>query len=261
MTGKTRRTIEDRLFPVREWDTGWRLSLQADQAGYQCVPRARLVHLEDYQSVEGAIFGPLEGFVDVTTLGLPDVVLAKFETIEGPGPAIGCNLTAEDIAAIVEALNRASLNPNAGIPRGVLTWPGREVWHGTDPDSAADILGFGVRMAVCGQGYFGRAFYVADEQGLAVENYANFSGEDAGAVLRLRISDEARILDLRNAVDAAAWTAVATEIGRPDFDRVARRAGISGVYDRSMGGLAIYDPGVLTPLEIVPLPRSLDPGP
>ena len=261
MTVKTRRTIEDRLFPPREWDTGWSLSLQADHAGYQCCPRLRLDHLEDYETVEGLIRGPFSGFVDVTTLGLPGPVLAKFARGDGDNPAIGCNLSVEDVAAIVDALNRASLNPNAGIPRGALSWPGREVWHGTDLDAATDILAFGVRMEASGQGYFGRAFYVADDREIAIENYANFSGEEAGAVLRLIIADGANILDLRNPIDAEAWKAFEKEIGNPEFDRIARRAGIAGVYDRSMGGLAFYDPRMITPLEISPVSPRPDLAP
>ena len=260
VTGKTQRTIEGRLFPPREWDTGWSLSLQADRVGYQCSPRLRL-DLEDYETVEGLIQGPFPGFVDVTTLGLPGPVLAKFALGDGNYPAIGCNLDLEDVAAIVDALNHASLNPNAGIPRGALSWPGREVWHGTDMGAATDILACGVRMEASGQGYFGRAFYVTDDRDIAIENYANFSGEEAGAVLRLIIADGANILDLRNPIDAKAWKSVEREIGNPDFDRIARRAGIAGVYDRSMGGLAIYDPRMITPLEISPVSPGSDPAP
>jgi hypothetical protein len=57
----------------------------------------------------------------------------------------------------------------------------------------------------------------------------------------------ARILDLRNAADAKNWTDSGLErrVGEDGFAALARRTGIDGVYDRSVGGLAIYNPSVL----------------
>lgn len=94
---------------------------------------------------------------------------------------------------------------------------------------------------------FPERFYVAEEAGLARSNYAEFSDEGGGSVLALTITDGARILDLRNEADAKIWTGsgLAGRVSEDGFARLARRAGVDGVYDRSVGGLAIYNPAVL----------------
>lgn len=243
---KTERTHDGapgRLFPPITWDAGWSLSLQADKAGYACHPRALLAALEDYEAVEAVIHGPFAGPVDPTALGLPAELAAKFSPLE-PGDviSIGSLLTRDDIACLRAAIDAACLNPNAGVPKGEIGWEGRQVFHGTSVDAAEDILANGIQMGSSSGGYFGEGFYVADEEALARESYADFS-DGPGAVLAFSIESGARILDLRNMDDARRWSTsgLTDSIGRPGFSGFARRAGIDGVYDRSMGGLAIFN--------------------
>jgi len=248
-TFRTHEEAPGRLFPSLTWDNGWSLSLQADAAGYACTPRARLETLEDYEAVEGVIYGPFAQCVDPRMLGLPRRVVAKFTPLEdGFSPAIGQNLTRSDIEAITACLILAGMNPNAGVPRGAIGWAGRDIWHGTSEEAAEDILENGIDMAASARGYFGEAFYAADERALASSNYAGFSEDEGpGAVLAMTIAPGARILDLRNSADFTAWNAsgLPARLGERGLARLARRAGVDGVYDRSVGGLAIYNPSIL----------------
>ncbi|MCZ7861717.1 hypothetical protein O9X98_10005 [Agrobacterium salinitolerans] len=240
----TRSEEGGQLFPPMTWDHGWLLSLQADRAGYQCSPKARLETLEDYETVEAKIDGPHGTLVDPHTMELPPLVAAKFPHLRvGGGPSLGAKLTWDDVEAVVHAIRMAGQRPNNGVPRGVVGWAGRTVYHGTADEDAADILESGVVVGR-GDGYFGRAFYVAEDGALAKSNYAEFSGDDAGGtVLEVTIEEGARILDLRNDEDYRAWSAsgLPNFLGTPDFDRRARQSGVDGVYDRSVGGLAIYN--------------------
>jgi hypothetical protein len=237
-----------RLFPARTWDVGWTLSLQADAAGYACTPRRRLDRLEDYDTVEVMISGPFPQPVDVTTLGLPEHLVAKFILLtDAFSVPLGLNLTWEDISELHTAIDRACVTPNAGVPPGHIGWAGRDVYHGTDPDSAGDILTNGVNMDASHKGYLGQGFYVAEEEALARSNYAEFSEEGGGSVLAMTISDTARVLDLRNEMDAKIWneSGLANRVWEDGFARSARLKGVDGVYDRSVGGLAIYNLSVL----------------
>jgi hypothetical protein len=259
-TFRTYPAAPGRLFPPQHWDTGWTLSLQADLAGYVCAPRLRLDRLEDYERVEAMITGPFPHPVDPGTLDLPEAVLARFTALEpGGGPAIGQGLSWAEVDALRAALDRAGLNPNAGVPRGRIGWSGQEVYHGTDPGSAWDILENGVLMDASHKGYLGQAFYVAEEAGLARSNYAEASEDGEGVVLVATIREGARILDLRNAEDAKIWTrlGLAQRVGEDGFARIARRLGVDGVYDRSVGGLAIYDPNALEGVRVC----GVTPGP
>lgn len=97
------------------------------------------------------------------------------------------------------------------------------------------------------KGYLGQGFYVAEEEALARSNYAEFSEEGGGSVLAMTISDTARVLDLRNEMDAKIWneSGLANRVWEDGFARSARLKGVDGVYDRSVGGLAIYNLSVL----------------
>lgn len=248
-TYRTMSEAPGRLFPERLWDSGWSLSLQADAAGYACSPRRRLERLEDYETVEAMIAGPFRQSVDPRALDLlPGPVLDKF-TCPGPGngPALGLDLTWDDVACLVKAIDRACLNPNAGIPPGNLGWAGLDVFHGTDQASAADILAHGVNLDASHKGYLGQGFYVAEDADYARSNYADFSGGDGGSVLVMTISESARIIDLRNAEDAKRWTALGLGklVSADGFARIARLSGVDGCYDRSVGGLAIYNTSIL----------------
>jgi hypothetical protein len=248
------KRINDRLFPETTWDHGWSLSLQADRTGYQCAPHERFETLEEYTSVEGVIYGPFGGDVDPLTLDLPEHVANKFVPLEMTSPSIGCKLTWDDVEAIKQAILRASLNPNAGVPRGVIGWAMTDVYHGTSSEAAEDIIENGIAMHKSDGGYFGQGFYVAEEEVLARSNYADFSDdEDGGVVIKLEIKDGARILDMRNAEDAEFWvtSGLAGAIGECDFAARAVRAGVDGLYDRSFGGLVIYNPDAVECLGLV----------
>ncbi|MDW9478828.1 hypothetical protein GOB57_09005 [Sinorhizobium meliloti] len=251
----TARTLEDgRLFPAMTWDHGWLLSLQADSAGYQCSPKKRLPTLEDYETVEAMIDGPHGTVVDPHTLGLPPEVAAKFQPLEiGGGPSLGARLTWTDVEAVVHAIRMASRYPNNGVPRGAVGWAGRTVFHGTSGEHADDILHNGI-VAGRGDGYFGKAFYAAEHEDLAKSNYADFSGDEGGgAVIEVTIQEGARILDMRNADDARELenTGLMAHLGAQDFDRRARALGIDGIYDRSVGGVAIYNARIVSEPELV----------
>lgn len=231
------------------WDHGWMLSIQADKAGYQCSPKKRLETLEEYDTVEVKIDGPHGMVVDPHTMEFPIEVAAKFPHLEtGGGPSIGGNLTWTDVEAVIDAIRKASFRPNAGVPRGIVGWAGRTVYHGTSMEDGEAIMANGIDVRH-GDGYFGRAFYVAEERELAASNYAEFSGdEDGGAILEVMIEEGARILDLRNEEDSTTWinSGLVELLGTPDFDQKARRKGIDGIYDRSVGGLAIYNASVVS---------------
>lgn len=249
------KRINGRLFPAITWDHGWSLSLQGDKNGYHCEPKERLETLEEYTSLECVIYGPFNEDVDPSTLDLPETVVRKFVPIEMSAPSIGVMLTWGDIEIIKRAIQQAILTPNAGIPRGVIGWRMRDVFHGTSAASAEDIIENGVDMQKTNGGYFGQGFYVADDEALARSNYADFSDDDeGGVVVKFEIKDGARIIDMRNAVDAAFWSSsgLADDIGRPDFAARAVKAGVDGVYDRSVGGLAIYNAQALECQGLVP---------
>ena len=247
-TFRTMCEAPGRLFPPREWGSGWSLSLQADVAGYACAPKRRLDRLEGYDTVEAMISGPFPQPVDVATLGLPESLVSKFVPLtDAWSVSLGLNLTWDEVRELHAAIDRGCMNPNSGIPPGRIGWAGRDVYHGTDPASAGDILTNGVNMDASHKGYLGQGFYVAVEEGLARSNYAEFSGEGGGSVLTMTISDRARILDLRNEADAKIWneSGLASRVWEDRFARSVRLKGVDGVYDRSVGGLAIYNLSVL----------------
>ena len=249
------RRIEGRLFPAIKWDHGWSLSLQADRSGYQCFPKERFETLEEYSAVEAVIYGPFSAPVDPSTLELPTHVVQKFVPLDVSAPSIGCKLTWDDVLSVKGAILRASLHPNAGVPRGVIGWSLQNVYHGASLEDAEGIVERGISIHKSAGGYFGQAFYVAEDEALARSNYADFSdGDEAGAVVSFEIKEAARIIDMRNSVDAAFWTesGLAEKIGMKDFARLAVQAGVDGVYDRSFGGLAIYNSNAVECRGLIP---------
>lgn len=105
MEALTDRTFEGRLFPAEDFGQGWSLSLQGDKAGYACAPRERLEHLEDYDQLEGVIYGPGDAPVSIADLGLPARTAAKFEETYSGGVAVGAKLTWDDINEIKIAIS------------------------------------------------------------------------------------------------------------------------------------------------------------
>lgn len=131
-------------------------------------------------------------------------------------------------------------------------WRGASVWHGTSVEAAKSIQKDGVSVDLS-MGYFGQAFYVADNRDLAKSNYADM--EDDGAIVELRLSKTARILDLRRGEDVDRWqaTGMGNKIHLPDFAARMRGLGIDGIYDNSVGGLAIYNSKAIEVTAVTPV--------
>jgi hypothetical protein len=123
------------------------------------------------------------------------------------------------------------------------SWAGEVVYHGTGRAHASAITKH-LEIQPTG-GYFGNAFYVADSPKLAKNAYADVS-DDEPVVLMFRINENAKILDLREEDAWERWAKLANMIYRSDCSEQMVKAGVDGIYDRSVGGLAIYNPKVIT---------------
>lgn len=126
-------------------------------------------------------------------------------------------------------------------------WANEVVYHGTGRAHVGSIQKRVDITKSCG--YFGWGFYVADDPKLAKSNYADFS-EDEPVILMFRIAPNARIADLRVESPLAVTLTKILHSGRglsdPGKPAQLVAAGVDGVYDRSVGGLCIYNPKVLT---------------
>lgn len=128
------------------------------------------------------------------------------------------------------------------------------VYHGTDKESAKDIVANGVDMDKSAAGYFGTGFYTTPNADLAKSNYADFADdEDApGVVLAFEVSPDAQLLDLRDNDDWIKYRDIkyrgvkASDLRhRPEFHRIMVELGIDGLYDNSFEGWVFYNPNVL----------------
>ncbi|MFL9610966.1 hypothetical protein ACKF11_12845 [Methylobacillus sp. Pita2] len=125
------------------------------------------------------------------------------------------------------------------------------LYHGTDMESAENIINHGVDINKCTKGYFGQGFYLATNVELAIANYADFSGED-GAVIAFVVPSIKDVLDLREVDDSARYTEkLSKDIGSDQLPNLAIKNGIDGVFDRSFGGVVIYNPNAITPIGLV----------
>jgi hypothetical protein len=135
-----------------------------------------------------------------------------------------------------------SIDPESVPVKG---WAGRIMFHGTSKKGAESIYKHGIKQNKSNKGYFGRGFYMASDYDLAKSNYADFSeDEDGGAVITVKIKDNANILDLRDAIDSEKYMLVSKNgrlIGDDNFDKVMVTAGVDGLFDRSFGGVVIYN--------------------
>lgn len=253
----TRRTLEDRLFPILNEALGWEISAQADRAGYACSPREKLDSLESYETVEVLIRSPWGATPDLGS----NPAFSRFIPLDGTSSMVAGNVPVSDLKEISEALIQAVMhNPNFGCPRGRLLWSGKTIYHGTDSVSAHDIVQNGVDLSQCERGYFGLGFYAADVEATARSNYADFSGESGGDVVQGDIAEGANILDMRNCEDQRVWDSgrFSDKVHLPAFPKEMRMAGIDGVYDRSFGGVVIYNPACLQNIRISPSPERED---
>ena len=125
-------------------------------------------------------------------------------------------------------------------------WQGTTLYHGTSKEGAQDILTNGIDNAKSTKGYFGRGFYMAEDRNLAQSNYADFADdEEPGVVLKIKINENANILDLRSPKHWDIYQKVTQKgrlVPRDDFDQIMTRNGIDGIYDNSFGGVVIFNP-------------------
>ena len=248
------------LFPAEQFGD-LTLSVQAG-TGYLSFPQTDLPNLADYQSVEIGIFAwGREERLDLATMGFPEEVANLFnpKLSAGVSGLIAGYVPQDKITLVRAALIGAAQSPNAGYPTGSVAWAGRTVYHGTSLAAAQEILSGGISPDFLEAGYFGRAFYVTDQESVARDNYA-LASEDGGAVLKMRITEApGRVLDLRNAKDWECWanSGLQGALGNEEFRILAlKNHHIAGVYDRSMEGLAIYDLQILEDIELMPDPDT-----
>ena len=127
-------------------------------------------------------------------------------------------------------------------------WRGTTVYHGTH-SGAVESIADGLRVPETG-GYFGNAFYTAASNASAHMTWAPDAVAEHGgepAVLAVKISPTANILDLRVEKDAAAWFAISKKkhMGATDWHDFMTSNGIDGVFDRSTMGVAIFNPSAI----------------
>ena len=123
------------------------------------------------------------------------------------------------------------------------------VFHGTDAESAKNIMENGLDLSKCDRGYFGKAFYVTTDKDLAESNYADFSGEEeGGVVLEFEMNPINRVLDLRKPEDWDSYSdlkykgrKITDFMGIDEFPLIMKSLGIDALYDRSNDAFAIYN--------------------
>lgn len=132
-------------------------------------------------------------------------------------------------------------------------WTGRIVYHGTDKKSYEDILKRGIDMNKSSKGYFGKGFYTTPDKDLAKSNYADFTGEDEddAIVIKLRVNENAKILDLRSEEGSEKYMKLKLdkELYRDDLDKLMVRNGVDGLVDNSFEGLVMYNPKMISVVE------------
>ncbi len=148
-------------------------------------------------------------------------------------------------------IDQYSIDPEQ-VPVG--EWAGRMMFHGTSTEGAISITGEGINNEKSNSGYFGPGIYLASDHTLARDNYAEFSDDATGGkVVAIRIKPDARILDLRDSADwdtYVKYSGGGKDVSRPDFDKQMVKAGIDGLFDRSFGGVVIYNPKAVEALKL-----------
>lgn len=149
-----------------------------------------------------------------------------------------------------EQLTPEEIKKYSTDPENVKDWRGHIVFHGTSKEAAEDIVKNGIDNEKSNKGYFGKGFYATSDEDLANKNYAEFQNEGNGDVVAIKISKNARILDLRNEKDSEVYkkSGLENDQWRDNYDELMVQHGIDGIFDRSFGGVVIYNPKVLTPV-------------
>ena len=198
----------------------------------QGLPSTESLEAEGYDAVR------IEG---TETQPEQTITIGTIKAAEGRAEAQPQTLDQAQQAQMEAIIKENSIDPEDVPIKG---FAGRTVFHGTDKKAATNIVDMGVDVAKSTGGYFGKGFYVATDAGLAQSNYAEFSDdEDGGAVVPVKIKSEANILDLRSEGDWETYKKVTEgkSVGDPNFDQIMRDAGIDGLFDRSFGGVVIYN--------------------
>lgn len=119
------------------------------------------------------------------------------------------------------------------------------IFHGTELPYAKNIVDNGIDLTKCSKGYFGTGFYCATSHELAESNYANMADEPA--IVAMRLNKDANILDLRTESGFAFYQKHQIEnvLGSDNLVEIMRKLKVDGLYDRSFGGMVIYNPKAL----------------
>jgi len=130
----------------------------------------------------------------------------------------------------------------------ISNWKNAIVFHGTNTSGAKSITKE-IRVPETG-GYFGNAFYAACHNEAAHHTWAQDAAASNGGkpvVLAFRIGRHARILDMRNEQDCDSMMQLQgnLQISDPEFHKKMASRGVDGVFDRSIMGVAIFNPTVL----------------
>ncbi len=129
---------------------------------------------------------------------------------------------------------------------------GKIFFHGTSKEGAKNIRTNGVDNSKSNKGYFGVGFYLAEDFDLAKSNYADWAEDgEEGVVLGFVIKPESNILDLRESADFEVYQRISQQgrlVGRDDFDNLMVKNGVDGLYDNSFGGIVIYNPDAIYPV-------------
>jgi hypothetical protein len=127
------------------------------------------------------------------------------------------------------------------------------VYHGTDSNSARDIMRNGIDISKVSGGYFGWAFYTTEDYNLAKSNYADWAEEEdvegEGVILKFKVDPSAKILDLRREDDWDFY--VKTQHDKHYHTlrgslRIYNQFGVDAIYDRSNNSLMVFNPKILT---------------
>jgi hypothetical protein len=176
--------------------------------------------------------------------------------LEGPAPAA---VSPKQDADYLNAVNRGDMETaqrmvdNASKAAGFSL----NVYHGTTKAGKEDILNRGVDMMKSHKGYFGQGFYTGTEEDTA-RQYAEEEEDLGGAILRLAVSDDARLLDLTKSDDWDKYNSltyngrkIAQLISSDNFAEIMQSVGVDGLYDRSFGGWIFYRSDIFKSSEVV----------
>lgn len=127
----------------------------------------------------------------------------------------------------------------------------KNLFHGTDLESAKDIKKYGIDISKGSGGYFGWGFYTAPDFNTAKDSYAD-AVEDGqqGVVLEFKLLDGANILNTNVPEDFEIWKQYGKHVYDRNLYKTLIRKGIDGLWDNSFEGIVIYNPNVIKLVKI-----------